>query len=161
MANNKNKANQNNFQDYSDYWKENSHKIAQNFQNFFDNTTKKMKKKSDYTKENFIKERHKTLENLSETNKALINALKNISQLQIKYVKETFEEIQSIAKNIAVDNKPLDLNVQKDKVQTMIKKNIDHAKKIGSIVMNSQKEIQGKIKDRVSEFSNNINKTTH
>jgi hypothetical protein len=157
----KNKTHQDNFHDYSEYWKENSHKITQNVQNFFENATKKMKKNSACAKENFIKERSQTLETLSETNKILMDALKTISQLQTQYVKEAFEEMQKLAKNLSVDHKPSDLKSQNDKMENMVKKNMNHAKKIGSIFMDSQKEIHSKIKDRFSQFSSNINDTAH
>ena len=117
----KNKTHQDNFHDYSEYWKENSHKITQNVQNFFENATKKMKKNSACAKENFIKERSQTLETLSETNKILMDALKTISQLQTQYVKEAFEEMQKLAKNLSVDHKTSDLKSQNDKMENMVK----------------------------------------
>lgn len=116
-------------------------------QNPFESIQDKMKslgsKIPQLDKEAMMNSHKKNLEALTEANKMAVEVMKSITQLQSQYVKQTFEDMSSIMKDM-LSNAPMSKeSVSKHSIhlKDQATKAFEHTTNISATLAKSQKEI--------------------
>ncbi|MCE2716039.1 MAG: phasin family protein [Pseudomonadota bacterium] len=134
-------------------WKEQQHKYTQTAKEMFE-------KFSDFAKESKphhekIMENHKkNLEAIGEANKVALDVLKSLAKMQSEFVKQTFEEMNSMMRAAMTQKpgQPIDMSKYSDTIQHSLQRTVEHSKNVNSVLSNSGKEIHAKMKGRFEEM---------
>jgi len=138
-------------------WKEQQHKYAQTAKDMFEkfsNFTKTSKPNHEKTLENH----KKNLEALSDANKIAADVVKSLAKMQSDFIKQTFEDVNAILRNVMTQKpgQPINLSQYSDVMKNPMQRTAEHAKKVGSALSNSGKEIHARVKNRAEEASEDI-----
>ena len=100
-----------------------------------------------------IESHQKNLKVLHEAHKKTAEVMKSIATLQSQFVKQTFEDLNSMMRG-AITHKvgePVDINAHKESMKNSFQRVVDHAQQVGSIMSKSGKEIHATMHERVEE----------
>lgn len=95
----------------------------------------------------------KNMEALTEANRMAVEVMKSIAQLQTQYVKQTFEDMSSIMKDMFVHPPMSKESVEKqsDHLKNQTNKAFEHGANISATLAKSQKEIFDIMHSRYNE----------
>ncbi|MBP9829528.1 MAG: phasin family protein [Proteobacteria bacterium] len=138
-------------------WKEQQHKYAQTAKDMFE-------KFSDFAKtskpnhEKILQNHKKNLEAISDANKIAADVVKSLAKIQSDFVKQTFEDINAILRNVMTQKpgQPINLSQYSDVMKNSMQRTAEHAKNVGSVLANSGKEIHARVKSRAEEAGEDI-----
>lgn len=99
----------------------------------------------------------KNIESLTEANKMAIEVLKSISQLQSQYIRETFEDMNEMMKDMIKIKTKEDWEKQTNKMKDGMEKATEHGKNLMSILSKSNHSIFDVMQKRAFENFEEIN----
>jgi len=106
-------------------------------------------------KEAVMENHRKNLTAIQDANKMAVEVIKTIAQLQSQYVKQTFEDMNAMMREImSSSSKPASAGNSKshaEKIKTAMTRAFDHSTNVANVVAKSHQEIYHKMHDRFSE----------
>ena len=99
----------------------------------------------------------KNMESLTEANKMAIEVLKSISKLQSQYIRQTFEDMNEMMKDMIKIKTKEDWEKQTDKMKDGMEKATEHGKNLMGILSQSNHSIFDVMQKRAFENFEEIN----
>jgi phasin family protein len=110
-------------------------------------------KKPSIDREAIMNNHRKNLDAINDANKMAVEVIKTIAQLQSQYVRQTFEDINAMMREMSA-SKPSPHHQWEShagKIKEVMTKAIDHSASIANVVLKSNHELHGKMQDRFNE----------
>lgn len=134
-------------------------KLKEHHQNFAKATKEAFEKFSQQAKDAkvdhkaIIESHQKNLRVLNEANKKAAEVMKSIATLQSQFVKQTFEDFNSMMRGMMTQKagEPTDFTAHVETMKHSFERAIDHAQHVGSIISQSGKEIHASMQTRMEE----------
>ena len=133
-------------------WKEHQHKYTQSAKDAFEKFSSHAHTlKPDHAAT--IASHKKNLEALNDANKMAADVMKSIANLQSQFVKQTFEDLNSMMRGLMTQKpgQPIDLVAHSESVKNSFQRTMEHAKSVGGVLSSSGKEIHARMHGRLDE----------
>ena len=114
-------------------------------------------KSFNFDKEAAFAKQRKNIESLTEANKMAIEVLKSISKLQSQYIRQTFEDMNEMMKDMIKIKTKEDWEKQTDKMKDGMEKATEHGKNLMGILSQSNHSIFDVMQKRAFENFEEIN----
>lgn len=110
-------------------------------------------------REEILHHHRKNMEVLSEAQKMAIDVIKNISQLQAQFMRQTLEEMSSSMKEVMRHPTSQEkMNAHVEKVKQTMTNTVDHTSHIADIIMKSNTGVYELMQDRFKEGIHSVSK---
>lgn len=149
-------------------------KMQENVKNFtpytkdVENMMKDSMKMPEFDQEKMLKAHRKNMEALNEANKMAVDVMRQITQMQGQFIRQTFEEIDEVIReNLALKNMTPQEQMAKNtqRVQGAVQRAMDHSNNISQVMIKSNQEmfknVQNRFEEGMKEMQENLNKTKH
>lgn len=107
-----------------------------------------------FDRETVIQNHKKNVEAINDANKMAVEVLKTISQLQTQYMRQTFDDIGSMVRDMASTQGKRDQNpmaAHSDRMRQMMTRSFDHSSEIAKLMAKSQQDSYGKFSEQFSQ----------
>ncbi|CAO5676185.1 MAG: hypothetical protein NEHIOOID_00656 [Holosporales bacterium] len=129
---------------------------------------KEMPKMSIEDREKVLQLHRKNMETLSEANKMAVDVMRQITQMQGQFMRQTFEEIDEVIReNLAYKNVTPQEQMAKNtqRVQNAVQRAVEHSGNMSQIMLKSNQElfknVQNQFEEGMKEMQAMMNKTKH
>ncbi|MCX7337975.1 MAG: phasin family protein [Alphaproteobacteria bacterium] len=103
-----------------------------------------------FDKESVMDHHRKNVDAMTDVNKAAVEAIKTIAQHQSQFVRQSFEDMNSMMRDV-VGNPQDQLKNQLSKMKESVSRAIDHATNMSNLVAKSNGELYNAVQSHVSE----------
>ncbi|CAO4839023.1 MAG: hypothetical protein CNLJKLNK_00894 [Holosporales bacterium] len=129
---------------------------------------KEMPKMSTEDREKILHLHRKNMETLNEANKMAVDVMRQITQMQGQFMRQTFEEIDEVIReNLAYKNVTPQEQMAKNtqRVQNAVQRAVEHSGNMSQIMLKSNQElfknVQNQFEEGMKEMQAMMNKTKH
>ncbi len=110
-------------------------------------------KKPKIDREAIMNNHRKNLDAINDANKMAVEVIKTIAQLQSQYVRQTFDDINSMMREMSASQPSSHQQWESHagKIKEVMTKALDHSANIANVMVKSNHELYGKMQDRFNE----------
>ena len=103
-------------------------------------------------RDGMINNHRKNLESINDANKMAIEVMKSISNLQTQYIRQTFEDFNTMLRDMtSTPPSQEQWQNQSSRLKEAMSKAIDHSSSIANIVVKSNADIYSKMQNRMTD----------
>jgi len=148
-----------------------AHNVNDQVKNFMQNPTNAFKeatKRSGFDQATVFDAHRKNMETLNEANKMAVDVMRQITELQGQFMRQTFEDIDEVIReNLSFKSMNPQEQIAKNaqRLQTAVQRAMSHAGQISEVMLQSNKDlfknVQNRFEEGIQEMKGAMNKTKH